>query len=186
MQFKCQNTLKNIIKFMTLSLSMMGAKKGKLSGIKEIIVKPHKRINYKLALRIYIVQTFSEEINNIIQEMDTNTFFDQKKQLKLDHPFDLKIWEVDLISEQKPKCLMPPSNKKFFGLYIFIKYVDNFEQSKIQFPPQQKSMVIKFEKGIFVIEKISKRKIASDSKQKRKEFCIELPENDSEPLKPFK
>lgn len=182
---KKMNQLYNLFKLSLCIFFVAFKPKGQIKGLKEIIFLLHENINYKLALRAYIAQTYSEETDKLMTEIDTISFFDQKKQIKMDYPFDIKIWEIDLLSHQKPKCIIPPYNKRSFGIYIFLKYIDNAEQSKIKFPNKQKSIVIKLKDGIFTIEKISKRRIASDSKQKRKEFCIELPEDETLPLKEY-
>lgn len=150
--------------------------KGIYKGTKELIVKPHKKINYKIALKMYVVKVYSENTYNIMKEIDTVSFFNQKKQLMMDHPGELEIQERDLISEDYPKCFVINAKKRYWGLFVFFRYVDNSE-SKFTYPATYKSIILKLENGTFEIDNISKRELVASNPYLKRKFSEILFEN---------
>jgi hypothetical protein len=127
-------------------------------GNKAITFKAHDEINKKFALSVDIVQIYSKEILDTINKMDSKMFQEKKRQLLLDHPDEFFVWEIDLINNQKPQCFAVPSEKDYWGIVIFLHFLENTE-NKLVFPPDKDHITLLISQGSFIIKNEAQTKV---------------------------
>ncbi|WP_342261880.1 hypothetical protein [Alphaproteobacteria bacterium endosymbiont of Tiliacea citrago] len=153
-----------------LGILLIGCeKKGTMKGRKEIILIPKNNINQRLSLKIYIVQIFSEEALNEMSGMEADQFFEKSQTITLQFPNEIKVWEYDLVENTRPICFVLPSKKKYWGVFVFFKFIENVEK-KFMYPEDLKSVEITLEDSKFEITNIN-RKFKYTKEKIKTPFC---------------
>lgn len=165
---------KKMLSIISLLILLTGCitKKGSFKGNKEIIVIPRGNINQGLSLRMYIVQVYSEEQLSEINGMEADQFFEKVKQLTLAYPEEIKVWECDIIEESRPTCFILPGKKKYWGIIIFFKFIENGE-NKFNYSNKLRSVELTLQDSQFEITNINNKfKFIKD--KTKKPLCIYL------------
>lgn len=157
-----------------LALLFVGCvKKGApIKGRKEIIIIPKDNINNKMSLKIYIVQTYSEEAQNEISGMDSEEFFNKVKHVVLSFPDEVKVWDYDIVENSSLTCFVLPSKKKYYGLFVFFRFIQNVE-NKYMYPADLKTVEITLKESNFEVTNIN-RKFKYTIDKKKEALCIYL------------
>lgn len=117
----------------------------------EVTIITGNDINNKLGLEIDIVQIYDKKLFEMLKSMDAPTFKTKKRQILFENPDAFTIWSVDFVAQQA-KTYKLPSNKNYWGVVIYLHFIDNL-QNKIVIPTNMKKIKLHIEESNFVIAK---------------------------------
>ena len=133
---------------------------------KYVKIVPLEMINSKMALSIDFVKVYSQDMFTKVQNMDAKTFNENKKELMLSYPTEIKVWNYAVINNQMPSEFEILHQGGFWGIIIFVHFLDN-PSNKYIIPADETNTVLQISQGSFTIIKtktvIEKKKKCSRS-----------------------
>lgn len=107
-------------------------------------------INYKRAISVDFVQVFSKNLLNVLLKMNSKVFQANKQQMLFDFPSDMKLFVLEVVSNQNTKCYKFPSNRPYWGIVAFINFKKNVK-SRFMIPSDINNVCLQIKDGIFKI-----------------------------------
>jgi hypothetical protein len=81
-------------------------------------------LSNSVGLKIVIVKCFSSKMWNMIRFMKTEEFEKMLNELSMKHQDEFHVWELDFQSNWKRNYLILHDNYNYYGIVIFIKFLD--------------------------------------------------------------